>query len=195
MYNVGTSFSETSTPSSGEAAATQHIEFDKPLETFGVPSIGSTAKSNLWLPGFQGPRCPPLKMPGALSLLPSPITTSPQTFIRSNIPRIASQAAASANSFSPRPIQGSVLSAAASVARIKSSSIILSTSAYGSLSKRIPKLYPLLNVKAKNLFGGKYRAIGGGTAIPIIYRCDRNKLIPISGCRSFIGILTDKPLP
>jgi len=33
------------------------------------------------------------------------------------------------------------------------------------------------------------------TAIAMIYRSDRNKLIPISACRSFIDILTDQPFP
>jgi len=44
-------------------------------------------------PGTHVPSCSPLKIPGALSLIPSPMTTSPQMFIRSNMPRMASQAA------------------------------------------------------------------------------------------------------
>ena len=61
-----------------------------------MPSIGSIAMSNCGEPGIQVPSCSPLKIPGASSLIPSPITTSPQMFIRSNMPRMASQAAASA---------------------------------------------------------------------------------------------------
>src|SRR5436309_1194490 len=85
----------------------QLIELGAPLEILVVPSIGSIAISNCGAPGTQVPSCSPLKIPGASSLMPSPITTSPQMFIRSNIPRIASQAAASAASLSPRPNQRS----------------------------------------------------------------------------------------
>ena len=54
----------------------------------------------------------------------------------------------------------------------------------------IIRKYGVLNVEAKNYLKiiSRYRA---GTAISIIYRCDRNKLIPISRCRSFIDVLTD----
>jgi hypothetical protein len=69
-----------------------------------------------------------LEDPGASSLIPSPITTSPQMFIKSNIPRIASHAAASASSFSPRPSHCSEFNAAASVARTKSNSMMRSMS-------------------------------------------------------------------
>src|SRR6266480_6949410 len=105
MYNEGTSSNATLTPSSGLAAAIQLIELGAPLEMLVVPSIGSIATSNGGEPGTQVPSCSPLKMPGASSLIPSPITTSPQMFMRSNMPRIASQAAASAASLSPRPNQ------------------------------------------------------------------------------------------
>jgi hypothetical protein len=49
-------------------------------------------------------------------------------FIKSNIPRIASQAAASAFSFSPSPSHGSEVSAAAYVDRTKSNSMMRSMS-------------------------------------------------------------------
>jgi len=64
----------------------------------------------------------PLKIPGASSLIPSPMTTSPQTSVMSNMPRMASQAAASAASLSPFPIHPMQFSAAISVARRKSNS-------------------------------------------------------------------------
>src|SRR5439155_918887 len=63
-------------------------------------------------------------MLGALSLIHSPITTSPQMFIRSNMPRMASLAAASAAALSPRARQRNELSGAASVAGAKSSSMM-----------------------------------------------------------------------
>ena len=106
----------------------QLIEFGAPFEMLVVPSIGSSAISNCGEPGIQVPSCSPLKIPGASSLIPSPITTSPQMFIRSNMPRSASHAAASAFSFSPRPSQGKEFSAAASVARTKSNAMIRSMS-------------------------------------------------------------------
>jgi len=116
------------TPSSGLAAAMQLIELGAPLEMLVVPSIGSIAISNCGVPGSQVPSCSPLKIPGALSLTPSPMTTSPQMFMRSNMPRMASLAAASAASLSPRPSHFRELSAAASVARRKSISIMRSMS-------------------------------------------------------------------
>jgi hypothetical protein len=116
------------TPFSGLAAAMQLIEFGAPFEMLVVPSMGSSAISNGGEPGTHVPSCSPLKMPGASSLIPSPITTSPQMFMRSNIPRIASHAASSAFSFSPRPSHWSEFSAAASVARTKSNSMMRSMS-------------------------------------------------------------------
>src|SRR5437879_2477106 len=106
----------------------QLMEFGAPLEMLVVPSIGSMAMSNGGAPGTQVPSCSPLKIPGASSLMPSPMTTSPQMFMRSNMPRMASQAAASADSLSPRPSQRSEFNAAASVARTKSNSMIRSMS-------------------------------------------------------------------
>src|SRR5260370_16197421 len=87
-------------------------------------------------------------MQGDLSLIPSPITTSPQMFIKSNITRIASQAAASAFSFSPRPIHSSVFKAALSVALRKSNSIIRSKSSYGGCCLRIVGLCEAIGVLA-----------------------------------------------
>src|SRR5262249_61482651 len=63
------------------------------------------------------PRPPPSFPPRRSPDPPSPITTSPEMSTRSNTPLIASQAAASALSFSPRPSQCSTLRAAFSVAR------------------------------------------------------------------------------
>jgi hypothetical protein len=55
-------------------------------------------------PSDHVPRRSPLKMPGASSLMPSPIVTRPEMLTVSNSPRIASQAAKSALSLSPLPI-------------------------------------------------------------------------------------------
>ena len=104
------------------AAAMQLIEFGIPLLTLVVPSTGSSAMSNRGEPTFHVPSRSPLKIPGASSLIPSPMTTSPLTSIRSNMPRIASQAAASAASLFPLPIHCRQLRAAISVARRKSNS-------------------------------------------------------------------------
>src|SRR2546423_6476981 len=62
----------------------------------------------------------PLKSIGASSFSPSPITTRPSIETVSSIVRIASTAAWSALSFSPRPIQRAAPSAAASVTRTSS---------------------------------------------------------------------------
>src|SRR5437764_2685538 len=58
---------------------------------------------------------------GASSFSPSPITTIPSIGTVSSISRIASTAAWSASSFSPRPTQRAAASAAASVTRTSSS--------------------------------------------------------------------------
>ena len=120
--------SATFTSFSGLAAAMQLIEFGAPFEMLVVPSIGSIAMSNWGVPGQPRPELFAFKYPRGVVLDPFPITTSPQMFMRSNIPRIASQAASSASSFSPRPSQGSEFSAAASVARRKSNSMMRSMS-------------------------------------------------------------------
>src|SRR5436309_2513136 len=54
----------------------QLMEFGAPLEMLVVPSIGSMALSNCGEPGTHVPSCSPLKMPGASSLMPSPMTTT-----------------------------------------------------------------------------------------------------------------------
>jgi len=87
-----------------------------------VPSIGSMA--HMKLPAKPGTHLShelfAFKNAGAVVLdCTSPITTSPQMFIRSNMPRMASQAAASAASLSPRPSHRREFRAAASVARGK----------------------------------------------------------------------------
>ena len=63
-------------PGAGLAAARQQMELGAPLAMLVVPSMGSSAMSNFTVPGRQVPRCSPLKMPGALSLMPSPMTPS-----------------------------------------------------------------------------------------------------------------------
>ena len=104
------------------------MEFGKPLARLVVPSIGSTAISKRGEPGFQVPSLSPRNSPGALSLAPSPMTTSPAISTKSKTPLMASQAAASAFSLSPRPSQGTTLRAAFSVARTNSNSIVRSGS-------------------------------------------------------------------
>ena len=84
-----------------------------------VPSSGSTAMSTAG--GEPSPMRSPLKSIGALSFSPSPITTTPSMWTLSSMCRIASTAAASAASLSPRPIIRAAPSAAASVTRTSSS--------------------------------------------------------------------------
>jgi hypothetical protein len=53
-------------------------------------------------------------------------------------------------------------------------------------------------LRARNLFGITHRTFlpgRGGTTIFIIYRCDKNKLLPLSGCRSFIDIFNRPAVP
>src|SRR5918995_5324178 len=84
-----------------------------------VPSRGSTATSPPG--GSPVPTPSPLKSIGALSFSPSPITTTPSMATVSSIARMASTAAWSAASLSPRPIHRAQPSAAASVTRTSSS--------------------------------------------------------------------------
>src|SRR5262245_23698925 len=84
-----------------------------------VPSIGSTATSTLG-PPFQSPTSSPLKSIGALSFSPSPITTTPHMGTELISWRIASTAAPSPPSLSPRPTQRPAAIAAASVTRTSS---------------------------------------------------------------------------
>src|SRR5215207_4698146 len=83
-----------------------------------VPSSGSTAMSTTG--GLPSPISSPLKSIGASSFSPSPITTMPSIGTVSSISRIASTAAPSALSFSPRPTQRPAASAPASVTRTSS---------------------------------------------------------------------------
>src|SRR5438105_4501814 len=121
-------FMEGDPPEPRWLAAITEIEFGKPLARLVVPSIGSTAISKRSEPPLHVPSLSPRNSPGALSLAPSPITTSPEMSTRSKTPLIASQAAASAFSFSPRPSQGSTFRAAFSVARTNSNSTVRSGS-------------------------------------------------------------------
>ena len=90
-----------------------------PLAQSVVPSSGSTAMSTRG--GLPSPISSPLKSIGASSFSPSPITTIPSIGTVSISSRIASTAAPSAASFSPRPTQRAAASAAASVTRTSSS--------------------------------------------------------------------------
>src|SRR4051794_6255601 len=83
-----------------------------------VPSSGSTAMSTLG--GLPSPISSPLKSIGASSFSPSPMTTTPSIWTVSSIRRIASTAAPSAVSFSPRPTQRAAASAPYSVTRTSS---------------------------------------------------------------------------
>ena len=83
-----------------------------------VPSIGSTAMSVSG--GVPSPIFSPLKSMGALSFSPSPMTTIPSIGTLESTVRMASTAAPSAPSLSPRPIQRLAAMAAASVTRTRS---------------------------------------------------------------------------
>ena len=83
-----------------------------------VPSIGSTAMSVCG--GVPSPICSPLKSMGALSFSPSPMTTMPSIGTVESTTRMASTAAPSAPTLSPRPIQRLAAMAAASVVRTSS---------------------------------------------------------------------------
>ncbi len=83
-----------------------------------VPSMGSTAMSVSG--GVPSPIFSPLKSIGALSFSPSPITTIPSIGTLESTVRMASTAAPSAPSLSPRPIQRLAAMAAASVTRTRS---------------------------------------------------------------------------
>ena len=84
-----------------------------------MPSSGSTATSTSG--GLPFPTSSPLKSIGASSFSPSPMTTTPFMATVSSIARMASTAAWSAASLSPRPTQRAQLSAADSVTRTSSS--------------------------------------------------------------------------
>ena len=65
----------------GAEAARQLIEFGMPLLRLVVPSTGSRAISKRGEPSRHVPMRSPLNRPGASSLMPSPMTTSPQMSI------------------------------------------------------------------------------------------------------------------
>src|SRR4051794_8351800 len=93
---------------------------------FGCPSAASRGPpSGAAAPSTSGrepePTSSPLKSIGALSFSPSPMTTTPAMFTVPSISRMASTAAWSAASLSPRPTQRPAASAAASVTRTSSS--------------------------------------------------------------------------
>src|SRR5882757_5248698 len=106
------------------ATASTASAFGMPLLINVVPSIGSTATSTSGPSPF--PTSSPLKSIGASSFSPSPITTTPRIRTVSSTTRIASTAAASADSFSPRPIQRAAPIAPASVTRTSSSAMFRS---------------------------------------------------------------------
>ena len=121
--------------------------FGSPSASGRVPSMGSTAMSTActgvcsidaaraWLAvrAEEIPINSPLYSIGALSFSPSPMTTTPSISIESSRRRIASTAAASAFSFSLRPIQRAAASAALSVTRTSSIARFRSSSAMLSL--------------------------------------------------------------
>src|SRR5438270_9539069 len=105
------------------------IAFGCPSAVSLVPSSGSTATSTSG--PVPLPTRSPLKSIGALSFSPSPITTTPSIETVSSMKRIASTAAWSADSLSPRPIQRAAAIAAASVTRTSSSARLRSGAADG----------------------------------------------------------------
>ena len=120
--------SATFTPFSGLAAAMQVIEFGAPLAMLVVPSIGSSAMSNCGAPGSHIPSCSPLKMPGRVVL----DSFADHDFAADvhEIEHPADRVAGGGVGFflfaAAEP--GKALSAAASVARTKSNSMIRSMS-------------------------------------------------------------------
>ena len=92
--------------------------FPHPAAVRAVPSRGSTAMSVIG--GVPSPICSPLKSMGASSFSPSPITTTPSMGTVCSTMRMASTAAWSAPSLSPRPIHLEAAMAAASVTRTSS---------------------------------------------------------------------------
>src|SRR5271168_3280736 len=90
----------------------------RPCAVSVVPSMGSTAMSVSG--GVPSPIFSPLNSIGALSFSPSPMTTIPSMGTLDRTVRMASTAAASAPSLSPRPIQRLAAIAAASVTRTRS---------------------------------------------------------------------------
>ncbi len=100
-------------------SAITEIALGIPSAVSRVPSSGSTAMSTSG--GVPSPICSPLNSIGALSFSPSPITTMPSIETESSTCRIASTAAWSAPSLSPRPTMRAAASAAASVTRTSSS--------------------------------------------------------------------------
>ncbi len=90
----------------------------RPLAVSVVPSTGSTAMS------VAGPSPSPTDSPlnsiGASSFSPSPMTTMPSIGTLCSVMRMASTAAPSAPSLSPRPIHRDAAMAAASVTRTMS---------------------------------------------------------------------------
>ena len=110
-------------PPASEAARTV-IAPAWPWATRLVPSSGSTAMSTRGTSSRSAPVRPtrsPMYSIGASSRSPSPMTIRPAKSISSIVARIASVAAASAASFSPRPMNRADSMAAASVTRIISS--------------------------------------------------------------------------
>ena len=91
----------------------------RPLAVRVVPSMGSTAMS---VAGpWPSPTDSPLNSMGASSFSPSPMTTMPSMGTLPSVMRMASTAAPSAPSLSPRPIHRDAAMAAASVTRTMSS--------------------------------------------------------------------------
>ena len=109
-----------------------------PCATRFVPSSGSTAMSTRGTSSRSAPVRPtrsPMYSIGASSRSPSPITIRPAKSISSIVLRIASVAAASAPSRSPRPMKRADSIAAASVTRIISSASSCSISAGSAVGR------------------------------------------------------------
>ena len=124
-------------PPSSDAASTV-IAPAWPWATRFVPSSGSTAMSTAGASARALPVSPtrsPMYSIGASSRSPSPMTIRPANSISSMVRRIASVAAASASSFSPRPMNRAESMAAASVTRTISRARSCSTAYAWSVSR------------------------------------------------------------
>ena len=126
----------------------------RPLEVSVVPSIGSTAMSTCGLE--PSPTTSPLNSMGASSFSPSPMMTVPVMLTVPRIRRMASTAAPSAPSLSPRPTHLAAAMAAASVVRTSSMARLRSGAVFvmGPDVTEAPDLTPTPGLRREGAGGG-----------------------------------------
>src|SRR5688572_22496116 len=118
--------------------------------------MGSTAMS-VW-GGVPSPISSPLKSMGASSFSPSPMTTMPSIGTVSRTTRMASTAAPSAPSLSPRPIHRDAASAAASVTRTISMARLRSGACFSAMASNLPRAGILGPMTARDEWREQYEA-------------------------------------